>query len=315
MVRCPAPVSVHRRLLDPVVLGFASHLLAGALPFLSAGAIARLGLLPGTAALYLAGSAVIAAAVVAPRVRARLAAETGVFGRPASRTAFIAGLAGFLVAGVAYYVGLAHAVGLGSATRVAEYIFLTRLDWLVQAAFAVVWLREPWTPAGLAGAALALAGGLVLAWAGAFGATGLVAATVYVLASLAGYSCFKRLAARRGPAAAVALTTWRHVVNTAGFVVLAATLGTAAPDGDIASGLALAAAAGVVLVVLFLLRFTALTGVPLWVLSAQAPTQALVAIAVVLATTGALPSTTLLGVALVVAGEVMVMRSRRPAAS
>jgi len=306
-------VSVGRRLLNPVGLGFASHVLAGALPFLSAGAIARLGLLPGTAALYVAGSVVVAAVIAFPRIRGHLVTETAAFARPAARAAFVAGLAGFLVAGVAYYVGLAHFAGLGDTARVAEYIFLTRLDWLVQAAFAIVWLREPWRPAGLAGAGLALTGGLLLAWAGAFGATGLLAATVYILASLAGYSCFKRLAGHRGPAGAVALTTWRHVVNTIGFIVLAATIGTRAPQGDLASGLALAAAAGVVLVVLFLLRFTALAGMPLWVLSAQAPTQALVAITVILATNGTLPSATLLGIGLVVVGEVMVTRSGRSA--
>jgi len=290
----------------PVALGFASHVLAGLLPFVSSGAISRLGLTTGTALIYLAGTVVITAALVHSRVRAVLATETvALIRNSATRRPFLLGLAGFLVAGVAYYVGLAR------TPRVAEYVFLTRLDWLVQAAVAVVWLREPWTGRGLAGGALALAGGLLLAWSGAFGTSGLTAAAIYVLASLAGYSCFTPLAAARGTHGALALTIWRHWVNTAGFVALAVVL--AAPIASPAPlGFALAALGGLAIVVLFLLRFTALAGLPLWILSAQAPTQALVAIAVSLVTTGSLRTTTLAGMALVVVGEVLVTSSTKP---
>lgn len=311
MVRC---LAVSFRRPGPAAFGFASHLLAGLLPFASAGAIARLGLMPGTAALYLAGATVIAAFLAVPRLRAAFSRETHALWLPAARAAFIGGLAGFLLAGVAYYVGLNRAAGAGHTSGVAEYIFITRLDWAVQAAFAVLWLREPWKPTGLMGAVLALAGGVVLGWTGAFGVTGLVAAATYILASLAGYSCFKQLAADRGALGAGALTAWRHLVNTAGFVALAVASGGTTSDGAVISGLALAALAGVLLVVLFMLRFTALTDVPLWVLSAQAPTQALVAIAVVLATTGTMAATTAIGIGCVVAGEILVMRNR-PAAS
>lgn len=307
MVRCPA-VSFRRP--GAVTFGLASHVLAGVLPFASAGAIARLGLMPGTAALYLAGSVVIAAFLAAPRLRAVFARETQALWRPATRTTMLGGLAGFLVAGVAYYLGLARVAGLGDAARVAEYIFITRLDWAVQAAFAVMWLREPWKPAGLAGGILALAGGVLLGWTGAFGVTGLVAAGVYILASLAGYSCFTRLAIERRAPGAAALTAWRHLVNTAGFVALAVVFGGNGPEAAAPAGLALAALAGVLLVLLFLLRFAALTDVPLWVLSAQAPTQALVAVLVILATTGTLGAATTIGIGLVVAGESLVMRNR-----
>jgi hypothetical protein len=195
---------------------------------------------------------------------------------------------------------------------VAEYIFLTRLDWLVQAAFAVVWLREPWTARGLTGAGLALCGGLILAWSGAFGTGGLVAAAVYIGASLAGYSCFKPLSTARGPQGAVVLTMWRHWVNTAGFVALAWLTPGAAFQAD-PTGLLLASIAGLIIVILFLLRFTALGGLPLWVLSAQAPTQALLAILVTLGTTGRLPVPTLLAIGLIVVGEVLVTSRPRPA--
>ena len=168
------------RAFDPVPLGFASHLLAGVLPFLSSAAIARLGLMPATAALYLAGSIAIGTALLDRRVRGWLRIETTWLLSVGTRGPFSLGLIGFVVAGVAYYVGLAD------TTRVAEYIFLTRLDWLIQAAFAIVWLREPWTPRGLAGAALALSGGLLLAWSGSFGTHGLAAAAVYIAAILAG---------------------------------------------------------------------------------------------------------------------------------
>lgn len=292
----PAPP---RRSVSPVSLGFASHVLAGLLPFLSAGAIARLGLMPGTASLYLAGTCALLLTLADRRVRGWWATHTASLLRAGTRRTFAYGLFGFLVAGVGYYLGLAR------SAHVAEYIFLTRLDWLVQAAFAIIWLHEPWTRRGLVGAALALAGGLMLAWSGAFGASGLAAAAVYIVASLVGYSCFKPLAAARGRSGAVVLTMWRHGVNTLGFVVLALALPGAGAT-DAATGLWLAGAAGIAIVVLFLLRFTALTGLPLWVLSAQAPTQACVAIIVTLATAGSLPATTLVAIGLIVVGEVLV---------
>ena len=272
---------------------------------MSSGAISRLGLTTGTALIYLAGTVVITATLVHSRVRAVLATETvALIRNSATRRLFLLGLAGFLVAGVAYYVGLAR------TPRVAEYVFLTRLDWLVQAAVAIIWLREPWTGRGLAGGTLGLAGGLLLAWSGAFGPSGLTAAGIYVLASLAGYSCFTPLAAARGTHGALALTMWRHWVNTAGFLALAVVL-TTPTSSPSPLGLALAAFGGLAIVVLFLLRFTALTGLPLWVLSAQAPTQALVAIAISLVTTGSLRATTLAGMALVVVGEVLVTSSTK----
>lgn len=291
------------RAFNPVPLGFTSHLLAGVLPFITAAAIARLGLMPATASLYLAGSMTIGAALLNRRLRGWLHGETAWLLSAGARAPFALGLAGFVVAGVAYYIGLAGTI------RVAEYIFLTRLDWLVQTVFALVWLREPWTPRGLAGAALALSGGLMLAWSSAFGTDGLVAAGIYIAASLAGYSCFKPLSVSRGVKGAVALTMWRHWINTIGFVGLAIVRPGAGPSAD-ATGLLLAMIAGVVIVVLFLLRFTALTGLPLWVLSAQAPTQAVVAILVTLATSGTLPASSLLAIALIVAGEMMVVSAR-----
>lgn len=291
---------------SPATLGFASHLLAGLLPFISSGAITRLGLTRATAALYLAGSAILTVTLAVPRLRRSFIAETARLLAADSRRLFVGGLAGFLVAGIAYYVGLAN------TPRVAEYIFLTRLDWLVQAAVAVVWLREPWTPRGLLGGAFALTGGLALAWTGAFGVSGLVAALVYILASLVGYSSFKPLSGSAGPAGALTLTVWRHWINTAGFVTLfLVSPGTSLViDG---TGLFLAATAGTLIVILFALRFTALTDLPLWVLSAQAPTQALVAIAATLATTGVLSGLTLAGMALIVLGELMVVRESEAA--
>jgi drug/metabolite transporter (DMT)-like permease len=295
-----------RRSFGPVALGFASHLLAGVLPFVSAGAIGRLGLMPATATLYLAGSAALLVSLTDRRVRGWLRTETPSLAAPRTLGLLLGGLAGFLVAGVAYYIGLS------SSPRVAEYIFLTRLDWLVQAAFAIVWLREPWTGRGLAGAVLALAGGLMLAWSGSFGTAGLLAAAAYIGASLVGYSCFKPLAVARGTTGAVVLTMWRHWVNTFGFVVLAAMWSGPPASGD-GTGLMLALVAGMAIVVLFLLRFVALTGLPLWVLSAQAPTQALIAILATLATSGVLPGAALAAIGLIVAGEVLVSTARATA--
>jgi hypothetical protein len=82
----------------------------------------------------------------------------------------------------------------------------------------------------------------------------------------------------------------------------------AAPGGVM--GLLLALVAGIIIVALFLLRFTALTDLPLWVLSAQAPTQAIVAILVTRVTLGTLPGTTLAAIGLIVIGEVLVTRAR-----
>ncbi|HUF47408.1 MAG TPA: hypothetical protein VMM93_06285 [Vicinamibacterales bacterium] len=280
-------------------LGIVSHLLAGVLPFVSAGTMRRLGLFPGVAALYLVGSVVLVLGVAHGRVRQALADETRALFAAGARTPFVLGLAGFAVAGVAYYVGLA------GSPRVAEYVFLTRLDWLVQAPVAILLLREPWTGRGLAGGILALAGGVMLTWTGSIEAGGIAAAALYIVASLVGYSYFARLSAARGAAGAVALTMWRHGVNTLGFGVLAVSVAPPGP-GWSADGLGMAALAGVLIVVLFLLRFIALTGLPLWVLAVQAPTQALVAIAVTLATGGELPAPTLVAIGLIVLGEVLV---------
>ena len=147
----------------------------------------------------------------------------------------------------------------------------------------------------------------MLAWTGACGASGLAAALLYIAASLAGYSCFKPLSSARGTRGAVALTFWRHWVNTAGFILLAL-LQPGAGAGVTVMGLMAAVAAGVLIVVLFLLRFTALTGIPLWVLSAQAPVQALVAVAATVATGGSLPALSMVAIVLIVSGEVLVMR-------
>jgi drug/metabolite transporter (DMT)-like permease len=285
--------------------GIASHVLAGALPFVSSGTMRRLGLFQGVASLYAVGSIVLAVSLARGPVRSALARETRALLAGGHRTPFLLGLAGFAIAGVAYYVGLAD------SPQVAEYVFLTRLDWLVQAPVAILLLGEPWTRRGLTGGVLALAGGVLLTWTGSIGTSGIAAAGIYIAASLAGYSYFKRLSAARGSPGAVALTMWRHWVNTAGFTLLAFAAGQPA-SGWTVDGLGLAALAGVLIVILFLLRFMALTGIPLWVLAVQAPTQALVAIVVTLATGGSLPAPTLVAIGLVVAGEVLVTAPSSP---
>jgi hypothetical protein len=262
----------------------------------------------GTATLYLAGTVALALASLSSRLRQTIRRETMALLSAETKAAFSLGLAAFLAAGLAYYVGLA------ASERVAEYIFLTRLDWLAQAVVAIVWLGESWTVRGVLGAGLALSGGLLLAWTGAFGPSGVAAAAGYIVLSLVGYSCFKPLSTARGTPGAITLTTWRHVVNTGGFLALA-NFEPAPINGLSAAGLFAAAGAGLLIVVLFLLRFTALTGLPLWVLSAQAPTQALIAVVITAADGGTLPGTSLLAIALVVAGECFVTWPVREAAA
>ncbi len=288
-----------------LALGFASHLLAGLSPFIVAEVIARTDLLPATALVYGIGAVALAMALTVPRWRRRLREETRQLAARPLRGPFLTSLTGFLVAGVAYYVGLA-----GSA-RVAEYVFLTRLDWVAQAPVAILVLREPWTRAGLGGAALALAGGLVIAWTGVVGSSGLVAAACYVGASLVAYLGATRVVRARGLEGAVSLTIWRHWVNTAGFVALAVLLTPALAQRPDNGTLLLALAGAAVLLGLFLCRFAALTRLPLWVLSAQAPVQAVVALAASRVTEGRAPTTTLVAVALIVAGEYLVATSQR----
>jgi hypothetical protein len=281
-------------------LGLASHALAGVFPFVAAATIAALGLMPATALIYLAGTVLLGLVFAVPTARATIASETRAFWRPALRWSFIVGLAAFLVAGMAYYQGLAR------SPRVAEYIFLTRLDWVVQAPVAILVLKEPRTRAGLAGGAIALAGGVLLAWTGAIGPSGLAAAAVYIAASLVGYLCARPISAARDIAGAVTLTAWRHWVNTVGFVLLAVPAWHAGATPIDSSGLLLIVVGGVVIVALFLLRFTSLTRIPLWVLAVQAPVQASVAVVASLVTEGALPLHTSIGIAMVVTGEVVV---------
>lgn len=284
-----------------LALGFVSHLLAGLSPFIVAEVMARTDPIPGTALVYSLGATALAVLLLVPALRRGLAAQTRPLTRRPLRFPFLASLAGFLVAGIAYYVGLA------SSARVAEYVFLTRLDWVVQAPVAILVLREPWTRAGLGGAALALAGGLLIVWTGVIGSNGLLAALCYVAASLAGYLGATRIARERGPAGAVTLTVWRHWVNTAGFVALTALVmrdgALQRPDGGT---LVLALAGATVLLGLFVSRFVALTRLPLWVLSAQAPVQALVALAASGLTEGTPSPTTLAAVSMIVTGEMLV---------
>lgn len=283
----------------------ASHALAGVSPFIVAAVIARTSLLPGTALVYGLGAVGLLLMLAVPRGRERLDAETRALLAPGRRGAFVMSLAGFLVAGIAFYVGLA------GSPRVAEYVFLTRLDWVVQAPVAILVLREPWTRAGLAGAGLALAGGLLLVWNGAVGTSGLTAAGVYVAGSLAGYLGASRLARAGGLAASTTLTVWRHWVNTIGFVALALLLGPATMPRLAMSTVALGAVSALVLIGLFLCRFAALTHLPLWVLSAQAPVQAVVALVASRLTEGTPSPTTLVAVAMIVGGEAVVATSQR----
>ena len=158
---------------------------------------------------------------------------------------------------------------------------------------------------------MALAGGLLIVWTGVVGSSGVLAALCYVLASLAGYLGATRITRARGLESAVALTVWRHWVNTAGFVGLALLMGPAgALRMDVAT-LALGLLGAVVLLGLFLCRFAALTRLPLWVLSAQAPVQAVVALAASWVTEGRTPTSTLVAVALIACGEYVVASSQR----
>ncbi|WP_157899245.1 hypothetical protein [Luteitalea pratensis] len=288
-----------------LALGFASHVLAGLSPFIVAAVIARTALLPGIALVYGLGTASLATLLILPGARQHVREWTSALTSPAWRVAFVSSLAGFLVAGVAFYAGLAR------SSRVAEYVFLTRLDWIVQAPVAILVLHEPWTGRGLAGAAVALAGGLLIVWTGAVGTSGLTAAVVYVAASSVAYLGASRIARAGGLPGAVALTVWRHIVNTIGFVVLALAMGSADPVRVGAGTIALGMLSASVLLGLFLCRFAALTGVPLWVLSAQAPVQAVVALVASRLTEGAPSAATLVAVLMIVSGEVIVASAQR----
>jgi len=290
-----------------LALGFASHVLAGLSPFIVAAVISRTALLPGTALVYGLGTASLAALLILPRARRHVREWTSVLTSPAWRLSFVSSLAGFLVAGVAFYIGLTR------SSRVAEYVFLTRLDWIVQAPVAILVLREPWTGRGLAGAGVALAGGLLLVWTGAIGTSGLAAAVVYVAASAVAYLGASPLAKSGGLPAAIALTWWRHVVNTIGFVVLAIAMGPAGSLSLNGGTIALGILGATVLLGLFLCRFAALTRVPLWVLSAQAPVQAVVALVASRLTEGAPSAATLVAVVMIVAGEAIVASAQRQA--
>ncbi|MBA2355985.1 MAG: hypothetical protein H0V80_15130, partial [Acidobacteria bacterium] len=262
----------------------------------------------GTALVYALGTTGLLALLAGPRVRHELWEATRLLTAAPWRAAFASSLAGFLVAGVAFYVGLA------GTPRVAEYVFLTRLDWIVQAPVAILVLREPWTGRGLAGAAIALGGGVLIVWTGAVGSSGLAAALVYIAASLTAYLGASRIAKAKGLAGAATLTVWRHVVNTAGFVGLALVMSPPAAGLRLdLSTIALACVSATVLLGLFLCRFSALTRVPLWVLSAQAPVQAVVALVASRFTEGTPAAATLVAVAMIVCGEVVVASAQRPA--
>lgn len=301
----PADPTGHRGATrSGLALGLASHALAGLSPFIVAAVIARTSLLTGTALVYLLGTAGLLALLAVRPARRRLWQSTRILAAPRWRAAAASSLAGFLVAGIAFYVGLA------SSPRVAEYVFLTRLDWIVQAPVAILVLREPWSWRGLGGAAMALAGGMLIVWTGAVGSSGLAAALVYVGASLAAYLGASRITKAQGLPGAATLTVWRHVVNTVGFVVLATVLRPAGPLRLDATTLALGTVSAVVLLGLFLCRFVALSRVPLWVLSAQAPVQAVVALLVSRFTEGAPAPATLVAVAMIVCGEAVVASSQ-----
>ncbi len=289
-------------------LGVASHLLAGISPFVVAALIARAGLMPATALIYITGLGLLGAGLaVMPARRRALGDETRALLRPPFARPFLLSLAGFLVAGVAYYQGLHR------SARVAEYIFLTRLDWVIQAPVALWLLKEPWTRGAMSGGALALTGGLMLAWTGAIGTSGMVAAGVYIAASLAGYVGAAPISAARALPGALTLVVWRHAVNTAGFVLLAVPFWTSAAVPRSWDTVLLIGVGAVVILGLFVLRFAALTRIPLWVLSVQAPVQAGVAVTASWLTEGRMAPLSIAAIALIVTGECLVaFRHRQP---
>ena len=78
-----------------------------------------------------------------------------------------------------------------------------------------------------------------------------------------------------------------------------------------AGTIALGMLSACVLLGLFLCRFAALTRVPLWVLSAQAPVQAVVALVASRLTEGAPSAATLVAVLMIASGEVIVASAQR----
>ena len=122
----------------------------------------------------------------------------------------------------------------------------------------------------------------------------------------------KRIARDTGTRGATALAVWRHLVNTAGFVALTIVMGQATRVRFDADTMAIGIVSASVLLGMFLCRFAALTRLPLWVLSAQAPVQAVVALVASRISEGMPSALTILAVTMIVAGEIAVVRSRQP---
>ena len=295
LVTCPKATK------SALAAGFTSHFISAAFPFIAGACLKQLGVFPASAFFYLVGlTLIICICIAKAKYRNELTDAISCYLQGGLPWQFSASLFFFAIAGAGYYLGL------NSAERKLEYIYLTRLDFVLQVPVGIVFLREKWNSKGLAGAAIAAVGGCIIAWKGAFGPSGIWWGMTYVASSLAAYALVTSVLQMHKRFSPFVMLSARTVAVLFVFTVLSYPSGTWNTDILSWPHLLLTIAAGSLLFGMFWLRFAAIKEMPLWVFSALAPIQALGA-TIIAASLGQLPGIIAMsGVLLVVIGELLV---------
>ena len=275
-----------------------SHVLSALFPFVAADSIKRLGVFPASFIFYLIGTILILALLV----RGKLRRDTrSAFVLLREKPSFQRAVLLFVAGGVCYYKGLE------TSASTVEFVFLSRLDWVLQMPAAVIFLKEPWNWKGASMAILAATGGVLVGWAGTDGLGGSAWAAGYVVFSVAAYNSITPLLSGESGLTHTGALAVRTFFIT--FLLFLCSWYDPVQVGRIEfslqSGGALiqAVAAGLVLVCVFWSRFAALAIIPLWLFAGFAPLQAGVAATVGLLYGGMPTAGVLAGMALVILGE------------
>ncbi|MCC6931807.1 MAG: hypothetical protein IT292_00935 [Deltaproteobacteria bacterium] len=295
------------RLCFAMGLAVASHLLSAMFPFVAAAGMKALGIFPACFVFYAVSTCLVMFVGIASR-RCRNESRSSLkqLGGENVWPKFFWAIYFFACAGGCYYLGLAI------ASNKLEFMFLTRLDWIIQMPVVVLFLREVMTRRNLLGAVIAALGGIVIGWTGALGLSGVLYAVGYVGASVCAYTLVRSLFNVKPASSGFMLMAIRNVAMMLVFAILmaidVATLKNMAATN---SSFMLVLVAGTFLFFLFWARFEALRAIPLWLFAALAPLQTVGGVIIAFAVGELLSSLALTGVCLVSVGELIIAYDMR----
>lgn len=285
--------------------GIFSHFAAAFFPFVAGALLSQLGVFSASSLFYVMGVGILLCVVlVSSKLRLEVASILILLVRGEWPWRFSVALLCFAIAGAGYYLGLEKA-----AVKL-EYIYLTRLDFVLQIPVGILVLRERPNLWGLCGAAIAAIGGAIIAYKGAFGPSGLEWAFLYVVASIGAYTLITPVLKERPSYTPFAVVAMRTLLLTAVFAAMVPLHEQWRTPENWTTWLTVLCAAAL-LIGMFLLRFAALRRIQLWVFSALAPLQAFGA-TLIAASLGNLPGwISAFGIFLIVSGELLVSLGER----